>query len=94
MADKLFHNKERPNHITLDPIFEIQIKTLIREITMSIGCHIFLLEVGRPLEGWDLLNPSVKQDMPPFVNPIPDILILEVFETIEIEVETLEILGL
>jgi len=94
MADKLFHDKDRSNHITLDPLFEIQIKCLICKIIMYIGCLPCFLEVGGSLKGRNLLDPSVKQDVPPFVDPIPDVLVLEVFETIEIEIETLDILGL
>ena len=93
MTYKLFHDKYRSNHITLDPLFEIQVKALICKIRVSICC-LFLFEVGGTLEGRNLLNPHVKQDVPPFVDPIPDILVLEVFETIEIEIETLDILGL
>jgi hypothetical protein len=94
MADKLFHDEDRTYHITLDPLFEIQVKSFICKITMPICGLMCLLEVGGPLEGRDLLDPSVDQDVPPLVNPIPDILILEVFETIEIEIETLDIFGL
>jgi hypothetical protein len=94
MADKLFHDEDRTYHITLDPLFEIQVKTFICKITMPICGLLFLLEVGGPLEGRNLLDPSVEQEGPPFVDPIPDILVLEVFETIEIEVETLEIFRL
>jgi len=94
MADKLFHDKDRTNHIILDPLCEIQVKTFICKITMSICCLLCIFEVGGTLEGRNFLDPPVEQDVPPFVDPIPDILVLEVFETIEIEIETLEILGL
>jgi hypothetical protein len=94
MADKLFHDEDRTYHIILDPLFEIQVKTFICKITMPICGLMCLLEVGGPLEGRYFLDPSVEQEGPPFVDPIPDILVLEVFETIEIEIETLDIFGL
>ena len=93
MADDLLHDKDRTSHVTLDPPFEGLIETLICKIRVSIGLWC-LFEIGRTLEGRNLLHPSVTQYLPSFVNPIPDILVLEVFETIEIEIETLDLFGL